>query len=261
MIEPHAVLSQAELLEEVLLAPRASLLELPEMETTRRPGWFSILTPSFPDGGFNDVEVAFIDGPDVDAVIDAGIAAYDARAIRFRWYVLPGARPADLGLRLAKRGLVASVVRGMAIATAVIGHADVPGVTVEEVDDANVAVATKVLADGFGTTAPSLERINRLALAERPRRHHIFLARSGGVPAGVASYAALPRSAYLLGAVVLPEFRGQGLYRQLVRERLVHAAAANIALAVTQARDTTSAPILERMGFETVCKLEVYSRP
>ena len=89
-------------------------------------------------------------------------------------------------------------------------------------------------------------------------RAPLFLARAGGVPAGVAGVALLPRSAYLMGAVVLRAFRGRGIYRALIAARLAAAAARGIPIATTQAREDTSAPRLERLGFETVCRYPVF---
>ena len=40
--------------------------------------------------------------------------------------------------------------------------------------------------------------------------------------------------------------------------RLRHARARGIPLATSHARESTSAPILERMGFETVCRYPRY---
>jgi GNAT superfamily N-acetyltransferase len=64
--------------------------------------------------------------------------------------------------------------------------------------------------------------------------------------------------AYLFGAQVFPAFRGRGIYRALVAARLGFLAARGVSLAVTQARAATSAPLLERFGFETVFHSRCY---
>jgi GNAT superfamily N-acetyltransferase len=79
-----------------------------------------------------------------------------------------------------------------------------------------------------------------------------------GKPAAVASYMAFARSAYLIGGVVLPEFRGKGLYRALVASRLRDAATRRLSLATSHAMADTSAPLLLRMGFVEVCRYAVY---
>ena len=92
-------------------------------------------------------------------------------------------------------------------------------------------------------------------LTNPARCHQMFIARHEGLPAAVASYVALVRSAYLIGAVGLPTFRRRGLYRALVIARLRHAEDRGPALATTVARAETSAPILARLGFKTICPI------
>jgi len=57
---------------------------------------------------------------------------------------------------------------------------------------------------------------------------------------------------------VLADYRGRGLYRALVQARLAHARARGITLATSHAHEATSAPILETLGFETVCRFPMY---
>jgi ribosomal protein S18 acetylase RimI-like enzyme len=256
---------EAAICEEVLVSPRSASLPLPELRRIERPGWVQIITPSFRTGGLNEVALSVMADAEADAIIDATIAEYRALGLAFRWAVPPGSAPADLGARLARRGLVESWGRGMARATAAPGGepgapaADGdPAITVEEIDAAGADVFTRVMAEGWNVDPAPLLRANQLALAMPERRHRMFLARRGGEPAGTASYVAFPRSAFLLGAVVLPRFRGQGLYRALALARLADAHARGLALATCHARESTSAPILERLGFATICRFPIY---
>jgi GNAT superfamily N-acetyltransferase len=89
-------------------------------------------------------------------------------------------------------------------------------------------------------------------------RQRLFVAYAGGVPAAAAAYQPFARSAFLMGGVVLPQFRGRGLYRALVHARLAHARSLGIELATTHAREASSAPILEKLGFATVCRFAMY---
>ena len=57
---------------------------------------------------------------------------------------------------------------------------------------------------------------------------------------------------YLAGTQVLERSRGAGAYRSLVAARLAHLARHGFSYAITWAREATSAPILERLGFETI---------
>lgn len=89
----------------------------------------------------------------------------------------------------------------------------------------------------------------------------MFLARWNGEPAGASAVALLPRSAVLLGAVVLPKHQGRGLYRALVDARLHEARRRGCTLATSQARAGTSHPILGRLGFRDVCRLTMLFPP
>jgi len=92
-------------------------------------------------------------------------------------------------------------------------------------------------------------------------RFHMFVARRGGAIAGSAGFITKPRSAYLVGGVVVAAHRGAGLYRALLDERLRRIAALGLPLATTLARESTSAPILDRLGFETVFRSRMYFSP
>jgi GNAT superfamily N-acetyltransferase len=100
-------------------------------------------------------------------------------------------------------------------------------------------------------------RVSMRAALERGL-HHYYLARVGGEPVGTAGMVVKPRCVYLMGGNVLASHRGRGIYRALIDERLRDAAARAIPLAVTQAREATSAPILAKLGFETLYHSHVY---
>jgi ribosomal protein S18 acetylase RimI-like enzyme len=134
-----------------------------------------------------------------------------------------------------------------------------PAIRVEEVTDpAGADEYTRVMAEGWGTDPAPLRRVHERLLGIPARRERLFLARWNGAPAGTAGYVAFPRSAYLLGAVVLPRFRGRGLYRALARARLADARGRGLELATCHAREATSAPILERLGFATIRRFAIY---
>lgn len=74
-----------------------------------------------------------------------------------------------------------------------------------------------------------------------------------GVPAGGGELALWPDAARLGGGALLPRFRGRGIYRALVSERVRRAREAGVELITTNARET-SRPILERLGFAPVSR-------
>jgi hypothetical protein len=48
-------LSPAEILVEVVEAPRRAYVDLDDLRVIERPGWLQLITPSFRHGGFNEV--------------------------------------------------------------------------------------------------------------------------------------------------------------------------------------------------------------
>jgi len=249
------VVSAIELLEEVIVVPRWSFPTLPDLQVIERPGWLQIVTPSITTGGLNEVIYSLLDERTADATIDSAIAIYRDLGLKFRWNAGPGSGPADLGDRLELRGLVPNPGRGMARSTD--GGDDVGDVDgVIEVDDQTLHDYTHVMATGWGADPAALRSLHRHLLSEP--RQCLFVSYCAGEPVAAASYVAFARSAFMMGAVVLPDVRGRGLYRALVQARLTHARSRGIGLATTHASEATSAPILEELGFETVCRFQMY---
>lgn len=252
--------SQAELLEEVLVRPREAAVLAPDTQVIARPGWLQLITPSLPLGGLNEVALSVLEEADAERVIDETLAEYARLGLRFRWLVGPDSRPLDLGQRLLRRGLHHEASLGMARETAVEVGPDPEDVSVEVVDEASVDLFSDVMAAGW--SSPPQYELNRALLAPRAAdggaRFVHFLGRHRGEAAAAASLCVYPRSAYLMGAVVLPAAQHRGLYRALVHARLRHAAARGIALCTSQSRKATSAPILSHLGFTTVCAVDFY---
>lgn len=252
-----------ELVHEALVAPRAVVVPMPDTRVVERDGWWQLVTPSLKQGGLNEVGFARLRDDEADEVIAKTIAGYRAEGIeRFRWNVAPGSAPADLVERLARAGLTRSDSRVMARATSGFDFALSPDVTVERIPLARVREYAQVMADGWGMKdVTPVETSHRRALEMPGEVHRLFLAKFRGRPAGVGGYASCGRSVYLLAGVVLPDLRKQGIYRALVAARLKDAAASGITLATTQAKADTSAPILERLGFETAFDMPVFTMP
>ncbi len=251
-------LSEQQIFDEVIVTPRRAFPPLPDLLVIERPGWMQIITPSIKTGSLNEVLFSALDADGADAVIDAAIAEYRGLGLKFRWSVGPGSAPADLGERLARRGLVASWGRGMARSTSAPPQAGDPAIRIVEVDATTIDAFSQVAARGWDLELTPTAELHAQILAAPGRKQHLFLAYHRGEPAATASYFAFPRSAYLLGGVVLPQHRGRGLYRALVAARLGHARARGISLATTHARESSSAPILERLGFATICRFPTY---
>lgn len=250
-----------ELLREVLITPRHAFVPMPDTRVVERPGWMQIITPSLATGGMNEVCLAVLAPDEADRIIDETLASYRDAGIRFRWSIGPDSAPADLDDRLRTRGLQPETVLGLACTIDELDQGLPASVSVEPVTEANLADFTLVMAKGWSMDAAPLLDFHRRILELEPERFPMHLARYDGQPAGAAAASSFPRSAYLMGAVVLPEYRGCGLYRALVSSRAREATRRGITLMTAHARATTSAPILARLGFREVCRLTMWADP
>jgi hypothetical protein len=67
--------------------------------------------------------------------------------------------------------------------------------------------------------------------------------------------------AMLWGGGTVPDGRGRGAYRAVLAARAAHAAALGVGLLGVYAREGTSAPILERLGFRRGAAMTLWDRP
>jgi GNAT superfamily N-acetyltransferase len=250
--------TRAERLREVLETPRRAFIPLPDTQVIERPGWLQLITPSLRQGGLNEVAYSALDEKEADAVIDETLEQYRRLGLRFRWSVGPDSRPADLAERLERRGLRRNETLGMIRGTAVPALPE-GDITVERVDERTVEEYSRTMAEGWEMDPGPIIAFNRMVLTHPDRRHDFFLARYRGTPAGTAGLVTFERSVYLLGGVVLSAFRGRGLYRALVTARLGYAAGRGIPFATVHSRASTSGPLLERLGFETLCRFPMFT--
>jgi hypothetical protein len=242
-------LSPGELRDDAVAAMARAYFAVPGQRVIDRPEWFQVITPSVKHGSLNGIERSVITR-DLDAVIDGAIADYRTIGCKFRWTVTPGSAPDDLGERLERRGLVRRGLVAMARNTNEPFEA-VSGVTVERVTAATIDAFADVNASGWSGDATELRELYIAALEHQT----MYLARVDGVPAGASSMNAFARTAYLRGGVVLPQFRGRGVYRAMVAARV---AACERDVVTTAANAETSAPILVRMGFVEVARYCAY---
>lgn len=236
------------------MAPIGAHRGRPDTQIVQRPGWYQVITPSDDSGSLNEVLWGDCDPSEVDAIIAQTQATYAALSVPFKWCVWPWSRPADLGARLAASGMTSWAARGMSIAAdAVFPSADVA------VEPAELADYAAVWAEGWGEDPEKVAADVAAIAASGTTR--LFVARIDGAAVGIAATRERPDAGYLLGAVVLPAWRGRGAYRALIAARLADLASRGIPLAVTHAREATSAPILEAMGFRTEFRYTVYFMP
>ncbi len=235
----------------------------PDTRIIERPGWYQVHTPSAPGSVLNEVVLSCVDSSEAERVIDETLALYRSSGHPTKWCVGPWTRPEDFGERLARRGFSSWDVRGMGCDTAALDTAPLR-VTVDEAPEQSLDsyVATELQGWSLPPAEAQPHRAAYLAaLRARPRTVHLFVARLEGAAVGTAGLVLRDGYAYLLGAQVLEATRGLGAYRALVAARLAFLRQRGIGYAVTQAREATSAPILEHLGFETLFRSKCYRLP
>lgn len=163
------------------------------------------------------------------------------------WEVGSSATPGDLVERLLALGLVEDeepLRVGMALTTS---PPAVQGVEVRRAEtDEERRLAATIATEVFGTP-----------FAEPPPPDPdtvVYLAYVDGKPVARATGSFSEHGVTLFGGSVLPEARGRGAYRALVRARWDDAVARGMPLAVTDA-GSQSRPILARLGFREVCTI------
>jgi GNAT superfamily N-acetyltransferase len=87
---------------------------------------------------------------------------------------------------------------------------------------------------------------------------HHWAAFDDGRPVGFGRGVDMDAGVALMGGAVLPEARGRGVYRALVRARWDHAAARGTPLLVVQA-GPMSAPVLDRLGFQRHGEIRLFA--
>ena len=200
-----------------------------------------------------------------EAVADAVEAArgwFRARGrARFGWAVADTATPADLAERLVDLGLEPyedePVFAGMVLEHEPPGT---PGIEVRRVETFEDAVASGEIAmESFGLTEEerAAARKDQRERWERLRANPTgvdFVALIDGNVVGSAGASYTAAGLYLGGGNVAEAMRGRGVYRALVRARWDEAVACGTPALATQA-GKMSRPILERLGFRTVCEI------
>ena len=244
------------MLQAIRKAPLRAFLPAPDTRFVEEPGLRYLITPSRRDAAYNGVDHFVVDPERADAELDRLIAKYEKRRLPHKWIVGPGSAPPDLIERLRARGLRCWWARGMALRADVdmrpSTRAIVRQVACDDIED-----LCETIARGWDQSVDDARRYLYRQLSAHADTHLWFVAYVAGRPAGAAGLTLISDYGYLAAAVVLEESRGLGVYRALVAARLAALAARGHTLATTQAREHTSAPMLEHMGFETIYRFQL----
>jgi GNAT superfamily N-acetyltransferase len=206
---------------------------------------------------------------ELDGVIaDVRRLAIEAGYVRTTWVIGPSARPTGLPALLAARGFVPATraplephQTGMAL------FEPPPPATLEAravrsfeeyLEAQRIAVAAFGQSDqdaaGWRAAAPALWKQHDAG------QLITYLAFLEGRAVGFAFAAIGGPGVFLGGSGVLPEARGRGAYRALLAVRWEDAVRLGTPTLVIQA-GAMAQPILERCGFQTVCRIDLMDDP
>jgi GNAT superfamily N-acetyltransferase len=237
----------------------------PGVEIVQTPRYRIALQPDLPIPGPNSAAWIRCSPEQADAVIDEVRSVIAPRHLPFMWTLDPGTEPANFAEYLVARD-VRPDPGGDQVAVMVLpitATIDSPGVAGLELHDALADVeifrrADAVNAEAFQSrtlvddpkqvAAQERRRENQLAAGNR----RVILATIDGEPAGSAGLSLFPPGGAIInGGAVRPKFRGRGVYRAMVAQRLEMARQAGVEGLVVWGGHM-SGPILAGLGFVTV---------
>ena len=205
-----------------------------------------------------------LDENNADAAIAAQVAHFRGLGRPFEWKLYAHDRPADLGDRLAKAGLVPEDPETLMVAEI----ADLPkdpvlpeGVRIERVTDpAGVEKMIAAHQVAFGEEKPQLEQYLRRQVRENPEGLTALVVLAGEEPVCSARMEFHGETAFasLWGGGTAPQWRGRGIYRATVAYRARLAAERGYRYLQVDASDD-SRPILARLGFEALSVTTPYN--
>jgi GNAT superfamily N-acetyltransferase len=179
------------------------------------------------------------------------------------WWVGWSAPP-DLADELVARGLVPDDEPVLAGMTSSVEPPSARHVEVRRVETAEQYLQA-LAVDWEVWRVPEEERAQRRASAaehfegdEAAGMAHHWVAFEDGAAVGFGRALDMEDGVALMGGAVLPEARGRGVYRALVRARWEHAAARGTPLLVVQA-GRMSAPVLDGLGFERHGEIRLFA--
>jgi GNAT superfamily N-acetyltransferase len=199
-------------------------------------------------------------------VIAEQIRFFADRGESFEWKLFSYDQPSDLGDRLVEAGLVPDDAESLMVAevaevTAALGSAAVPdGVRLQRVTGADgVRLITEVQDKVYQRENSELRESLIAQQASAPDLADLVVALAGDEAVCSARIEFLPDADFagLWGGGTLPEWRGRGIYRALVRYRAELAASRGYRYLTVDASED-SRPILLRVGFSRLATTTPY---
>lgn len=208
---------------------------------------------------FNGVLRTAMADADADAGIDALLGRFREAGVPATWWATPLSRPADLGERLAARGLERTSLPGMAMELSRLADVPVPeGLRIEVVADA-AGVEAYLTASGEAFEIPVEERERFRGTPEAVVAGDIpgwcLVGWAGGVPVATAVICVATGVAGLSNIATVPAHRRRGIGAALTAHglRLARDHGYRIAVCTSTA---SGAPLYEALGFVERCRVD-----
>ncbi|HKW70679.1 MAG TPA: GNAT family N-acetyltransferase [Candidatus Dormibacteraeota bacterium] len=236
----------------------------PGVEVIETPRYRITIVQDYPIPGPNAASWISCRPEESNQVIDEVREVFAARRLPFMWILNPEIEPKAFPRYLAARAVHPDPTAPESAVMVLPVEASIESPRIEglEMRDAladaeSFRSADAVNAEAFGDAARGVtaeqragqERRRQDQIAARNRR--VLLATIDGEPAGSSGMTLFPEGAIINGGAVREKFRGRGIYRAMVAERLRMAREAGTAGLVVWG-GPMSAPILSKLGFEKV---------
>jgi GNAT superfamily N-acetyltransferase len=182
---------------------------------------------------------------------------------QFTWWIGASATPADLEHRLSELGAAPFVDEPLLASMALAKTPPaVEGIDIRLVESFEDFVRAREIAWDASSFTEEQRETARAVLRERWRFRQeagdsaLYLAFVDGRAVACGDVVFVPGAGFLCGAATLPEARGRGAFRALVRARWDEAVRRG-APALLVGAGKMSRPILERIGFQTLAEIRV----
>jgi ribosomal protein S18 acetylase RimI-like enzyme len=200
-----------------------------------------------------------------DSRIDEVIAWFDSRGLPFSWEVGPADSPADLGDRLAARGLQPDhdEAPGMVASLSGLPAVDPPsGTTIEIVRDPTAFDDwLGAFRDAFAMPADLVAAFSKLRLLGfgDDLSYRYVLARIGHRPVATAVGLVAGVGGIIINVATVPDARRRGIGRAVTLEAMHQCAAMGATVAVLQSSEMGH-PVYRGLGFEDFGRYRSYAR-
>ena len=251
--------------EEQLIEAVESSIFLPSLpgrlEALNIPGVQGCFAPGIRSGIIDRVGATRLTSEQTPKVIKAVREHFEALGLGFGWFVASSDTPDDLQEHLQQAGFRQSswTMAGMAHTDLYHEFPTRSGVTVRPASAEERHLVSRAYEIGF-----PMKKTTSDFFADMPSiMHYLVYLENISEPVGATSmfYEQSHNAVVLEASAILEEYRGQGIYNNLIAQRIHDARRDGIKAAVVQARDTTSAPALRKRGFIKKSEIQIWLPP